>query len=123
MEAGLRKVNLDRALAAAKGKRMTRVKPADCTDMAEVRNGVDRLDEEIVALLAERFRYMAAAARIKPERSQVRDEARKAAVIANARRVALAAGAPVERLVALYEALVESSIAYELERFDERRPA
>jgi isochorismate pyruvate lyase len=119
MEAGLRKVNLDRALAAAKGKRMTRVKPADCTDMAEVRNGVDRLDEEIVALLAERFRYMAAAARIKPERGQVRDEARKAEVIANARRAALTSDAPADRVAALYDALVESSIAYELERFDE----
>jgi isochorismate pyruvate lyase len=119
MEAGLRKVNLDRALAAAKGKRMTRVKPADCTDMAEVRHGVDRLDEEIVALLAERFRYMAAAARIKPERGQVRDEARKAEVIANARRAALASDAPADRVAALYDALVESSIAYELERFDE----
>jgi isochorismate pyruvate lyase len=119
MEAGLRKVNLDRALAAAKGKRMTRVKPADCTDMAEVRHGVDRLDEEIVALLAERFRYMAAAARIKPERGQVRDEARKAEVIANARRAALTSDAPADRVAALYDALVESSIAYELERFDE----
>jgi isochorismate pyruvate lyase len=101
---------------------MDRVKPADCAVMAEVRHGVDRLDEEIAALLAERFRYMAAAARIKPERSQVRDEARKAEVIANARRAALAAGAPAERVAALYEALVESSIAYEFERFDEGKP-
>jgi isochorismate pyruvate lyase len=120
MEAGLRKVNLDRTLAAAKEAHMTRVKPSDCIDMAEVRHGVDRLDEEIVALLAERFRYMEAAARIKPERSQVRDEARKAEVIANARRAALASGAPADRVASLYEALVESSIAYELERFDER---
>ena len=96
-----------------------RTAPQACTTMAEVRHGVDRLDEEIVALLAERFRYMAAAARIKPERGQVRDEARKAEVIANARRAALASDAPAERVAALYEALVESSIAYELERFDE----
>jgi isochorismate pyruvate lyase len=113
-------VKLDRASAQAKAALMTRVSPADCTSMAEVRHGVDRLDEEIVALLAERFRYMAAAARIKPERGQVRDEARKAAVIANARRAAVAAGGPAERIEALYEALVETSIAYEFERFDER---
>lgn len=120
MAAGPSKVNLDRTLPEAKAALMTRVSPADCTAMAEVRHGVDRLDEEIVALLAERFRYMAAAARIKPERGLVRDEARKAEVIANARRAALAAGGPAERVAALYEALVESSIAYELERFDER---
>ena len=64
-----------------------RVKPEDCRNMAEVRHGVDRLDEEIVALLGERFRYMDAAARIKPSRELVRDEARKAEVIANVRRL------------------------------------
>ena len=47
--------------------------------MAEVRHGVDRLDEDIVRLLGERFRYMDAAARIKPDRAAVRDEALVAA--------------------------------------------
>jgi isochorismate pyruvate lyase len=88
--------------------------------MAEVRRGVDRLDEEIVALLGERFGYMAAAARIKPSRGAVRDEARKAEVIANAVRHAAAAGGPEAVIAALYEQLVEASIAYELERFDAR---
>ncbi|HEX8583476.1 MAG TPA: chorismate mutase, partial [Allosphingosinicella sp.] len=48
-----------------------RVKPADCRTMAEVRAGVDALDAKIVALIAERFGYMDAAARIKPERAAV----------------------------------------------------
>lgn len=120
MAAGGGEVNLDRRSAPAKGTGMDKVKPTDCTIMAEVRDGIDRLDEAIVALLAERFRYMVAAARIKQERAAVRDEARKAEVLANVRRIAAAAGAPAERVAALYEALVESSIAYELERFDER---
>ena len=86
--------------------------------MTQVRAGVDRLDREIVALLAERFRYMEAAARIKPDRNDVRDEARKAEVLANVRRSAASEPIPVERIVSLYEQLVETSIAYELERFD-----
>ena len=94
--------------------------PDDCQTMAQVRAGVDALDRDLVALLARRFAYMRAAARIKPERAMVRDEARKAAVIAAARAEAQQLGAPAERLAALWEALVESSIAYELERFDER---
>ncbi|HEX8258329.1 MAG TPA: chorismate mutase [Allosphingosinicella sp.] len=98
----------------------SRVKPADCTNMAEVRRGVDALDEEIVARLGERFGYMAAAARIKPSRGAVRDEARKAEVIANAVRHAAAAGIPEPVIAALYERLVEASIAYEMERFDAR---
>ena len=96
------------------------MKPDQCTTMAEVRQGVDRLDEQIVALLAERFRYMGAAARIKPDRALVRDEERKARVIGNAERIAAGEGAPVAAVAALYESLVESSIAYEFERFDER---
>ena len=98
-----------------------RVKPAECRNMAEVRHGIDRLDEEIVALVAERFRYMDAAARIKTERGSVRDEARKAEVIANARRKAAAAGVPVAVVEEIYERLVEGSIAYEFERFDALR--
>src|SRR5438067_12294763 len=98
-----------------------RVKPADCRTMAEVRHGVDRLDEAIVALLAERFRYMDAAARIKPGRGHVRDEARKAEVIGNAVRVAHAEGAPAPAVAEVYETLVEASIAYEFDRFDAMR--
>lgn len=96
-----------------------RVKPADCGTMREVRQGVDRLDEEIVALLGERFRYMEAAARIKPSRDAVRDEARKAEVIGNVRALAPREGAPADIVADLYERLVEASIAYEFERFDE----
>jgi isochorismate pyruvate lyase len=88
--------------------------------MAEVRHGVDRLDEAIVALIAERFRYMDAAARIKPDRAAVRDEARKAQVIGNVVRLAEAEGAPPAVLAEVYEKLVEGSIAYEFDRFDEK---
>jgi isochorismate pyruvate lyase len=88
--------------------------------MAEVRAGVDQVDRELVALLRRRFDYMDAAARIKPARGQVRDEARKAQVIANARDAAAAAGLPAAAIAALWDALVEASIAYELEAFDRR---
>jgi isochorismate pyruvate lyase len=88
--------------------------------MAEVRQGVDALDREIVKLLGERFRYMDAAARIKPVREAVRDDARKAEVIANVSAHAAAAGVPADLAASLYEQLVEASIAYEFGRFDER---
>ena len=88
--------------------------------MAEVRAGVDELDERLVALLAVRTRFMDAAARIKERRNQVRDEPRKAAVIAHARAVATREGMPPDIAGAVYETLVEASIAHELERFDRR---
>ncbi|MBD8547630.1 chorismate mutase [Sphingomonas sp. CFBP 8760] len=99
---------------------MTILDGPDCTTMAEVRAGVDRLDTELVALLARRFAYMDAAARIKPARAAVRDEDRKAAVIAQARAEAARLGLPAEAIADLWERLVEISIAYELAAFDRR---
>jgi isochorismate pyruvate lyase len=98
-----------------------RTVPEACRTMAEVRHGVDRLDEEIVRLIGERFRYMDAAARIKPERDAVRDEGRKAQVLANVARLAAERGVPEPVAAELYERLIEASIAYELRRFDATR--
>jgi isochorismate pyruvate lyase len=92
--------------------------PENCTTMIDVRCGVDALDRRIVALLAERFAYMRAAARIKPERGQVRDKARKAQVIANAGEEAARLDIPADVVIALWDVLVEGSIAYELAEFD-----
>ena len=96
------------------------IEPEACKTMAEVRAGVDAVDVELVALLAQRFAYMRAAARLKRRREDVRDEARKARVIAAAREHAKDHGAPPARIAALWEALVETSIAYELEEWDRR---
>lgn len=90
----------------------------DCKTITQVRAGVDRIDAALVALLAERFGFMAAAARIKPSRDLVRDEARKAQVIAQASAQARAAGLPDGLVPALWEILVETSIAYEQSQFD-----
>jgi isochorismate pyruvate lyase len=96
------------------------IAPEDCRSMVEVRAGVDEVDEDIVRLLGVRFRFMEAAAQIKPNREDVRDEERKAAVIGHVRQCAGAAGVPLELVVRLYDMLIEGSIAYELERFDAR---
>ncbi len=94
--------------------------PEACTTMAEVRAGVDAVDRKLVALLARRFGYMDAAARIKPDRAAVRDEARKAAVIAHACAEARGRGIPEATVAAIWETLVEGSIAYEFDAFDRR---
>lgn len=96
------------------------VTPTDCMTMTQVREGVDAVDRALVALLVTRFGYMDAAARIKPDRSAVRDEARKAQVIANARAAAAAGGIPADEIAAIWDRLVEASIAYELDAYDAR---
>jgi isochorismate pyruvate lyase len=89
--------------------------------MTQVRAGVDWVDAQLVALLAVRFAYMDAAARIKTERNAVRDEARKQQVLKNVHDAASSLGIPVEVVADLWELLVEASIAYELDRWDATR--
>ncbi|MEM7700894.1 MAG: chorismate mutase [Pseudomonadota bacterium] len=95
--------------------------PDACETMIDVRKGVDATDRELVALLERRFGYMRAAARIKPNRDAVRDEERKASVIAAAVAEAERLGMPGEVIAEVWEALVEGSIAYEFKVWDKTR--
>lgn len=95
--------------------------PEDCKTMADVRAGVDEVDRQVVALLARRFGYMDAAARIKPDREAVRDEWRKADVLAKVDSSAAVLGVDRRLMARLYEDLIETSIAHEFEEFDRRR--
>ncbi len=86
-----------------------------------MRAGVDATDRELVALLDRRFGYMRAAARIKGTRESVRDEERKASVIAAAVAEAEARGIPGNVIAEVWECLVEGSIAYEFVEWDRIR--
>jgi len=98
-----------------------RVDPSECQSMAEVRQGVDALDRALVALLAERQRYMDAAARIKPDRDAVFDQARiddviaKVLVSAEAHHLSPDIAEPVWRL------LIDRCIAHEFATYDRTR--
>jgi len=72
-------------------------------------------------LLVRRFGYMDAAARIKTDRTAVRDEARKAQVLANVKAAAAASAIPVDIVEQLWDQLVEASIAYEFQHWDNIR--
>lgn len=97
------------------------IDPDQCQTMTDVRAGVDDVDRRIVALIARRFGYMDAAARIKPDRAAVRDEKRKAAVKARVDAAAAQAGVDRALMARLYEDLIETSIAHELGMFDKAR--
>lgn len=98
-----------------------RTRPQDCTSMEEVRDGVDRLDRALVTLIAERARYMEAAARIKPHRGVVRDEERIEDVVSKVLAAAQDAGLAREIAEPVWRELVERSIAYEFKVWDETR--
>lgn len=89
-----------------------------CRDMGEVRVEIDALDREIVALLADRLHYIDEAARLKPRRDQVRDEARIADVLMKVENEAVRLGGDPKVVASAYRALVEASIVHEFEKFD-----
>jgi isochorismate pyruvate lyase len=89
--------------------------------MADVRVGVDALDRALVALLAERQRYMDAAARIKPTRDLVRDDARIEEVVERVKAAATKAGLSHDIAEPVWRLLIERCIAHELEAFDGER--
>ena len=95
--------------------------PADCATMAEVRQGVDALDRLLVSVLAERQRYMDAAARIKADRAAVRDAARIEDVVAKVKAAARAAGLSEDIAEPVWRTLIEACIAHEFGVWDRLR--
>ena len=95
--------------------------PADCTTMTEVRQGVDALDRLLVSVLAERQRYMDAAARIKTDRAAVRDVARIEQVVERVKAAAREAGLSEAIAEPVWRTLIERCIAYEHDAWDALR--
>ena len=97
--------------------------PQDCQTMAEVREGVDALDRELVRLLVTRQGYMDAAARIKPNRDAVYDAARIEDVVEKVLAEAKRSGLSADIAEPVWRKLIERCIAHEFDRFDATRGA
>ena len=95
--------------------------PADCETMLDVRKGVDALDRALVLMLAERQRYMDAAARIKVERHAVLDTARIEDVVTKVKAAARDAGLSEEIAEPVWRMLIDRCIAYEFGVWDQLR--
>ena len=98
-----------------------RTAPEACQTMADVRHGVDALDRALVALLAERQRYMDAAARIKPDRDAVFDQARIDDVVAKVLIAAEPAGLSADIAEPVWRLLIDRCIAHEFAKYDATR--
>ena len=99
----------------------TRPAPEACETMIDVRKGVDALDRALVTLLAERQRYMHAAARIKPNRDAVFDQARIDDVVAKVLVAAEPAGLSADIAEPVWRLLIDRCIAHEFSVWDTTR--
>ncbi len=92
--------------------------PEDCQSMAEVREGVDALDRELVKLLVQRQGYMHAAARIKPNRAAVYDAPRIEDVVSKVLAEAKVQGLSADIAEPVWRKLIERCIAHEFGVWD-----
>ena len=88
--------------------------PQDCSDMRELRQQIDRLDRDLVALLAERAGYIDRAAQIKIEcglPARITDRVEQ--VVSNLLNHAASAGLSEDLVETLWRELMEWAIARE----------
>jgi isochorismate pyruvate lyase len=96
--------------------------PADCTDMSHVRTEIDRLDVDLVELIAQRFGYVERAWQIKlaANATQANVPWRNQQVIDKVRAHAEARDLPADLVEALWRQMIGWFIQYEEEKLRAR---
>ena len=95
------------------------IPPKQCASLTEIRDEMDAIDRQIVALIARRVEYVRAAAQFKTSAATVAAPERVAAVLQTRREWAEAAGVSGDVVEGIYRALVEYSISEEHKRWHE----
>ena len=89
------------------------IPPDRCANLEEIRAGMDAIDREIVALIADRVAYVRAAAAFKTSSANVAAPGRVAAVLKTRREWAEAKGLSGEVIESLYRDLVTYCVSEE----------
>ena len=85
----------------------------ECTSLAAVRQQIDRIDQQLVSLLAERGDYVRQAARFKADAAAVAAPQRVAAVLARVDALAGELGADRQVVAAVWRAMIDAFIVAE----------
>jgi isochorismate pyruvate lyase len=88
----------------------SRDETSGATTLGEIRAAIDRIDGEIVALLAARVRYTRDAARFKADEGEVAAPQRVEQVVARVAALGAEKGVPREIIEPVYRALIAASI-------------
>ncbi len=93
----------------------------DLDSLDLVRSNIDRLDREIIALIAQRGAYVIQAARFKASDAEVEAPQRVEQVIAKVRTLATAAGLDPRVAEAAYRAMIAAFIEVERSAFQAKQ--
>ncbi|MEE9139190.1 MAG: chorismate mutase [Alphaproteobacteria bacterium] len=89
-----------------------------CNSLADVRAQIDRIDGQMVKLIAERSGYVSLAARFKSRREEVVDRERIEKVVAAARSLAAELGLEPDLVEQVFRAMIDRFVAFEFREFD-----
>lgn len=93
----------------------------ECTSLEEVRENIDRIDNEIIKLIAERGTYVIQASRFKKSADGVKAPDRVEEVITKVRSKAIEYGADPEMLETIYREMISRFVSRELEEFSKAK--
>jgi isochorismate pyruvate lyase len=88
-------------------------KPADCQTKQQIRDEIDRLDRQLIALLAERFGYVRRMAEIKQEPTEAHSQPRIDDVLDKVAAQAEAAGLDRGLIHEMWRSLIDWNVDYE----------
>ncbi|NSL85802.1 isochorismate lyase [Chitinophaga solisilvae] len=94
--------------------------PEACESMEDIRTEIDRIDQTVIQLLGERYRYVQAAAAFKKDTAAVKAPARFEAMLVKRREWAVAAGLSPDVIEKMYTDLVNYFIAEELKHWQSK---
>jgi isochorismate pyruvate lyase len=97
--------------------------PDQCATKDDVRVEIDRVDQALLALFAERHRYVTRMAEIKTDPHEARDPARIEAVIERVRSRSLALDLDEDQAELVWRTLIDWNINYEKGIITARRRA
>lgn len=88
-----------------------------CTNIVDVRRNIDSIDKELVALIAKRGAYVKQAAQFKATTAEVEAPKRVDQVIEKVTSIALAEGANICVIEAVWRSMISAFIEAEKEEF------
>ena len=93
------------------------MKMKNCDSLKEVRIEIDKVDEDILHLIAKRKEYVKQAAKFKHSVEEVKAEDRVAHVVDHVRHVALSLGVSPNMVTDIYKQKIEEMVETEIVEF------
>ncbi len=89
----------------------------NCSSLEDVRKEIDKIDEEIVKLIANRSKYVKQAAKFKESIEEIKSDERIADVLNHVRHLAATLGISPNLVADIFKILIDKMVEMEIEEF------